>query len=109
MADKSVITTLESRVRELMDDHKRLSEAVRSMTAELAKLKGEKRSLEEENKRLRSELQRKELAEGFSGDSRNRDKARARVNRLMREVDKCIALLGGIEDAAAREEMKQAK
>lgn len=109
MADKSVITTLESRVRELMDDHKRLSGAVRSMTAELAKLKGEKRSLEEENKRLRSELQRKELAEGFSGDSRNRDKARARVNRLMREVDKCIALLGGIEDAAAREEMKQAK
>ncbi len=109
MADKSVITTLESRARQLMDDHKRLSEVVRSLTAELTKLKGEKRSLEEENKRLQSELQRKELAEGLAGESRNREKARARVNRLMREVDKCIALLGGIEDAAAREEMKQAK
>ena len=109
MADKSVITTLESRVRELMDDHKRLSEAVRSMTAELAKLKGEKRLLEEENKSLRTDLQRKELAEGLAGDSRNRDKARARVNRLMREVDKCIALLGGMEDEAARATMNEAK
>lgn len=109
MADKSVITTLESRVKQLMDDHKRLSEVVRSLTTEVARLKGEKRSLEEENKTLRSELQRKELAEGFAGESRNRDKARARVNRLMREVDKCIALMGGIEDEAARQEMKQAK
>ena len=34
-----------------------------------------------------------QLAEGLAGGSGNRDKARARVNRLMREVDKCIALL----------------
>lgn len=109
MADKSVIITLESRVKQLMDDHKRLSEVVRELTAEVVRLKGEKRALEEENKTLRGELQRKELAEGFAGESRNRDKARARVNRLMREVDKCIALMGGIEDEAARQEMKQAK
>ena len=35
-----------------------------------------------------------QLTEGLAGESRNREKARARVNRLMREVDKCIALLG---------------
>ena len=109
MAEKSVITTLESRVKQLMDDHKRLSEVVRELTTELTKLKGEKRSLEEENKSLRTELQRKELAEGLAGDSRNREKARARVNRLMREVNKCIALLGGIEDEAARATMNEAK
>lgn len=109
MADKSVITNLESRVKQLMDDHRRLSEVVRSLTAETASLKAEKRSLEEENKQLRTELHRKELTEGFAGESRNRDKARARVNRLMREVDKCIALLGGIEDQAARATMNEAK
>ena len=109
MAEKSVITTLESRVKQLMDDHKRLSEVVRELTTEVTKLKGEKRSLEEENKSLRTELQRKELAEGLAGDSRNREKARARVNRLMREVNKCIALLGGIEDEAARATMNEAK
>ena len=109
MADKSVITTLESRVKQLLDDHKRLSGVVRELSAENARLKGEKRTLEEENKALRTDLQRKELAEGLAGESRNRDKARARVNRLMREVDKCIALLGGIEDEAARATMNEAK
>ena len=109
MADKSVITTLESRVKQLLDDHKRLSGVVRELSAENARLKGEKRTLEEENKTLRTALQRKELAEGLAGESRNRDKARARVNRLMREVDKCIALLGGIEDEAARATMNEAK
>ena len=108
MADKSVITTLESRVKQLLDDHKRLSGVVRELSAENARLKGEKRALEEENKTLRTDLQRKELAEGLAGESRNRDKARARVNRLMRE-DKCIALLGGIEDEAARATMNEAK
>ena len=109
MADKSVITTLESRVKQLLDDHKRLSGVVRELSAENARLKSEKRTLEEENKSLRTDLQRKELAEGLAGESRNRDKARARVNRLMREVDKCIALLGGIEDEAARATMNEAK
>jgi hypothetical protein len=92
-----------------LDDHKRLSGVVRELSAENARLKGEKRTLEEENKSLRTDLQRKELAEGLAGESRNRDKARARVNRLMREVDKCIALLGGIEDEAARATMNEAK
>ena len=43
MAEKSVITTLESRVKQLMDDHKRLSGVVRELTAEVTKLKSEKR------------------------------------------------------------------
>ncbi len=65
MAEKSVITNIENRIRQLMDDHKRLSDQCAELTTE-----------------------------GLAGGSRNRDKARARVNRLMREVDKCIALLG---------------
>jgi hypothetical protein len=35
-----------------------------------------------------------QLAEGLAGGSQNREKARARINRLMREVDKCIAMVG---------------
>ena len=34
-----------------------------------------------------------QLAAGLAGDRRDKEKARTRVNRLMREVDKCIALL----------------
>lgn len=97
MADKKIIQTIEGRVRELIADHGRLTALCAEMEAELTTLRAEKRTLLEEQKRLQEELQRKELGEGLSGDSKNRDKARARVNRLMREVDKCIALVGALE------------
>ncbi|WP_462353283.1 hypothetical protein [Alistipes timonensis] len=94
MADKSVITNLEARVKQLIDDHKRLSELCSELTAQRDTLRSEKRTLEERVRELDAELARMQLTEGLAGESRNRKKARARVNRLMREVDKCIALLG---------------
>lgn len=109
MADKSVLSNLEQRVEQLLAAHGRLATLCEALKGECATLRAEKRTLEEENRTLRGELARKELTEGLSGESRNRDRARARVNRLMREVDKCIALVGGIEDAAARETMNEAK
>lgn len=94
MADKSVITNIEARVRQLIDDHRRLSELCTELTAQRDALRVEKRSLEEQIRRLDAEVARLQLAEGLAGEGPNREKARARVNRLMREVDKCIALLG---------------
>ena len=94
MAEKSVITNIENRIRQLMDDHKRLSDQCAELTAQRETLRAEKRTLEERVRELDGELARMQLTEGLAGESRNREKARARVNRLMREVDKCIALLG---------------
>lgn len=93
MADKSVIAKLETRVRQLIDDHKRLSELCAELTTQRDALKAESRMLKERNKELDSELSRMQLTAGLAGEGRNREKARTRVNRLMREVDKCIALL----------------
>ncbi len=50
-----------------------------------------------------------QLAEGLAGGSRNREKARARVNRLMREVDKCIALAEQPFDASSAPETRTAE
>lgn len=94
MVDKSVITNLETRVGRLIDDHRRLSELCSELSAQCDALRAEKRTLEERVKALDNEVARMQLTEGLAGGGRNRDKARARVNRLMREVDKCIALLG---------------
>ena len=93
MAEKSVITNIEARIRQLIDDHKRLSESCAELTAQRDNLKAENRTLQERIRELDGELSRMQLTEGLAGESRNREKARARVNRLMREVDKCIALL----------------
>ena len=94
MAEKSVITNIENRIRQLMDDHKRLSDQCAELTAQRDNLKAENRTLQERIRERDGELSRMQLTEGLAGESRNREKARARVNRLMREVDKCIALLG---------------
>ena len=102
MAEKSVIANLETRMRALIDDHRRLATLCRTLTAERDALKASNRSLEERLRELDAELGRRQLAEGFAGGVRDRDKARARVNRLMREVDKCIALVGALEEEAAR-------
>lgn len=93
MADKSVIGNIEARVRQLIGEHRRLREVCAELTAERDALRKENRALEERNRALDAEVARMQLAEGLAGESGNRDKARARVNRLMREVDKCIALL----------------
>ena len=108
MAEKSIITNLEGRVRQLMEAHGALADLCAELKANCSKLQADNRTLEEENRALRDHVARAELAEGFSGDRRNREKARARVNRLMREVDKCIALVSRIEDEAAREKMNGA-
>lgn len=104
MADKSVINNFESRVRQLMDDHRRLSELCAQLTAQRESLRAENRTLQEHVRELDAELSRMQLTEGLAGESRNRDKARARVNRLMREVDKCIALLGRAAEVTETEQ-----
>ena len=107
MADKSVITNIEARVRQLIDDHKRLSDLCAELTAQRNTLRSEKRTLEERVRKLDAELARMQLTEGLAGGGRNREKARARVNRLMREVDKCIALLGQPLAAPTTQEAEQ--
>ena len=103
MADKRVITNLEALVRRLIDEHRKSSGTVRELTAEWDSIKAENRALRERVRSLEKDLARKELTEGLTGRSSDRDKAKARVNRLMREVDKCIALLGSPGEDAGKD------
>ena len=93
MADKRVITELEQRIRLLIDDHRRIAARCAELNAQNNALKAENRQLLEQKRSLEGALARMQLTAGLAGDSHNREIARARVNRLMREVDKCIALL----------------
>ncbi len=94
MADKSVIVNIEA--RETGRSSSTIGDGVRlgrELTAERDALKIANRAQEERIRALDAEVAGMQLAEGLSGGGRNRAKARARVNRLMREVDRCIALL----------------
>ena len=93
MAQKEVIEKLAEQVKILIEEHRQKSEQCDRLAAECRNLKEENRSLQERVKQLDSEVATLQLGEGLAGDDRNTAKARARVNRLMREVDNCIAIV----------------
>lgn len=97
MAEKSVIASLRAHIGQLIADHRRLGNLCDELGGQCATLKAENRALQERIREMERELSRLQLAAGLTGNGRDREKARARVNRLMREVDKCIALLGTTE------------
>lgn len=106
MADKSVIGNLGTHVQRLIAEHRQMTILCNELTAQNNALKGEIRSQQERMKTLENDLSRMQLTEGLAGDGRDKTKARARVNRLMREVDKCIALLGTQEPKVGTNETK---
>lgn len=93
MAQKEAVSKLAEMVKRLIEEHRQKSEQCNRLVAECQGLKEENRSLQERIKQLDAELATLQLGEGLAGDNRNKAKARARVNRLMREVDRCIAIV----------------
>lgn len=92
MAESPVLKSVRAKVGKLIADNSRLREENMKAAVQRDKLKEENRRLSEQVAGLEKKMNILELRDGFSGDG-NAKVARARVNRLMREVDKCIALL----------------
>ena len=59
-----------------------MSESCAELTAQRDNLKAENRTLQERIRELDGELSRMQLTEGLAGESRNREKARARATVL---------------------------
>lgn len=93
MAAQEIIANLAAQVRRLMAEHAKLRGLCDRMKTEGDALRKENRTLQERVRSLEEELSCVRLPEGLAGGGRNRERARARVNRLVREVDRCIALL----------------
>ncbi len=112
MSGKVVVDSIAKNVARLIGENRRLRGEVEKIGASREKLREENRRLAAEVSELERRLTVKELAADFGGggigseggragvsggsaDMNNRSTkvARARVNRLLREVDKCIGLL----------------
>ncbi len=92
MATREIVANIAAQVHRLMEQHTRQVELCERLKADNDVLRREKRALQEQVRELEAELSRRQLAEGLGGGA-GREQARMRVNRLMREVDRCIALL----------------
>ncbi len=101
MSGKALIESIAKGADRLIGENRRLRGEVGRLEASREKLREENRRLVAENAALERRLVVKDLAAGFAGSApgvsghepHGTKIARARVNRLMREVDKCIALL----------------
>lgn len=93
MAGKEIIDTLYADVHRLMELHSEAVKQAEELRATNARQAAKIRSLQEQAKRDKEELARLEMAAALNGSGRDKSAARAQVNRLLREVDKCIALV----------------
>ncbi|MCD8101835.1 MAG: hypothetical protein LUE26_04595 [Alistipes sp.] len=92
MAGSDIVKSVIARAQRLMDENRRLRAEAARLSGQREKLKGDNRKLTERVAELEKRINVLELREGLTSGG-NTKQARARVNRLMREVDKCIALL----------------
>ena len=93
MSQKDIVKRLHDQVERLIADHERIAKECRELVKQRDKLLGEKHRLEERLRDQDTRIKSLELVGVMRGDDGNMERARARVNSLLREVDKCIAAI----------------
>ena len=93
MAEKEIVKRLHDEVERLIADHERIAKECRELVKQRDKLLGEKHRLEERLREQDTRIKSLELVGVMRGDDGNVERARARVNSLLREVDRCIAAI----------------
>lgn len=94
MPVSKIVENIESKVTRLLDDNRKLRQECQRLVEQRDKLRTDSRDLQNEVKTLKSQLAKAQLGAGFVAGASDKRAAKARVNRLMREVDNCLTLLG---------------
>ena len=93
MSQNDIVKRLHDQVERLIADHERIAKECRELVKQRDKLLGEKHRLEERLREQDTRIKSLELVGVMRGDDGNVERARARVNSLLREVDRCIAAI----------------
>ncbi|MCT4624139.1 MAG: Atg14 domain-containing protein [Schleiferiaceae bacterium] len=84
---KNNLSLLLSKQNQLEEDRKQLEQHIEKLQQQLSEANERVMNLEEENRQLR-------LAKAVSsGGTENPEEAKDKINELVREIDKCLALL----------------
>ena len=84
---------IQAQAEKVIAQNEKLENDLGALVQERNELKAQLHNQQEEIMTLKAEIQRLRLAESLSGNSADNSKSRARINLLLREVDKCIDLL----------------
>ncbi len=93
MKETNPIETLREKVQRLIDDNRSLRLEFGKVVAERDKIARQKRKAEEKILELEKRIRVLDTANALSGPRSDTRAARQRVNKLLREIDRCIALM----------------
>lgn len=93
MTSKEIIESLSADVERLMELHKSAMAEVATLRNESNEQKAKIRSLQEQLKDVKAQAAKSSLREAMAGGVTNKAAAAAHINRLVREVDKCIEMV----------------
>ncbi|MDL2299601.1 hypothetical protein LJC21_02715 [Bacteroides sp. OttesenSCG-928-E20] len=91
--EKKLLTTFEIRLRQFFDVHDRLERERNKLEELLRKEKEENNRIAEELNRLKADYTNLKTATAISLNGSDVKETKLRLSKLVREVDKCIALL----------------
>ncbi|MBP8903253.1 MAG: hypothetical protein KBG43_01405 [Paludibacteraceae bacterium] len=89
----NLINEFESNVRKLISEHKALRDENENLAAELERKREDLMKAHKEILDLRKEYTLLQTANGLGGSDENRQFSRKHLNKIVREIDKCLALL----------------
>ena len=87
------LVLLNRKIDDLVNNFNSLKEENRNLKTRNEALNSTLRDHEEEMKELEKKYDRIKLSGALLGEGENATEAKRRINELMREIDKCIALL----------------
>lgn len=91
--EETALHTLETRVRQLILRYKKLEDENRQLTAAVEESRKAVEDVQAENDRLRRNYDNLKLAKMMDISDDDLKNAKSRLAKLVRDIDKCIALL----------------
>jgi chromosome segregation ATPase len=91
--NESIVNLLEINIQKLMLAYAQLKTENQSLRNEVESLKGSIQAKDTEYKDLLTRFENLKLAKLLVPNSDDQHEAKLKVNRIVREIDKCIALL----------------
>jgi predicted RNase H-like nuclease (RuvC/YqgF family) len=88
-----IISRLRNNFRRIIHQYELKKEEIRTLKLRIDELERQLSSITHENEELKNKYENTSIAKAFSDASGSNHDAKIKVNRIVREIDKCIALL----------------
>lgn len=93
MDQSNIVSEIRGKLEKLVALHQAEKQRADQLSTQVAQLKGQLDTARTEGDNLREELKIAKISRSLSDDEMKNTDAKARINQLIKEVDRCIALL----------------